>query len=83
MNPNRKLNKVRVKKEINSSVDVLWDLLAVIRSLYKQTKQFIYHYYAAKITRPVNLIKPKGEVYLIHLCLDLQTISGPPPITSR
>tara|TARA_B100001564_G_scaffold77115_1_gene61687 strand:- start:2917 stop:3420 length:504 start_codon:yes stop_codon:yes gene_type:complete len=27
MNPNRKLNKVRVKKEINSSVDVLWDLI--------------------------------------------------------
>ena len=27
MNPNRKLNKVRVKKEINSSVDDLWDLI--------------------------------------------------------
>jgi hypothetical protein len=39
-------------------------------ALLKQCVRFWRHYRAAKKTRPVTLKRPKGEVCLIHQCLD-------------
>jgi hypothetical protein len=37
----------------------------------------------ARKTRPAHLVRPTGEVYLVHLCLDDQQLLREGPLTSR
>ena len=65
-------------------VDICYYALRALHTIVRQIGFFFCHYLAARKTKTVSReIKIKGDVVLVHLCLDDEGLASDRPLTSR